>query len=97
VALNQQLLANLKVLQEQQQGRVALNITGVVDEWKGTREDLLLQDGDSLVVPKRPQEVLVLGEVYSPGALVHESEVTVKDYIGRSGGTRSTQRRTTCS
>jgi protein involved in polysaccharide export with SLBB domain len=87
LALNQQLLANLKALQEQQQGRVALNITGSVDEWKGTREDLLLQDGDSLAVPKRPQEVLVLGEVYSPGAVIHESGVSVKDYIGRSGGT----------
>jgi protein involved in polysaccharide export with SLBB domain len=61
-------------------------MTGNVDEWAGSREDLLLQDGDSLQVPKRAQEVLVLGEIYSPGARVFEPGMTVKDYIERSGG-----------
>lgn len=86
LALNRDLLSNLKVMQEQQEGRVALNMTANVDEWAGSREDLLLQDGDSLQVPKRAQEVLVLGEIYGPGARVFEQGMTVKDYIERSGG-----------
>ena len=84
--LNQSLLENLKAMQEQQEGRVAINITGNIDEWAGSKDDLLFQDGDSLNIPKRPQEVLVMGEIYSPGAQVYLPEMTVKDYIERAGG-----------
>ena len=73
-------------MQEQFEGRVAVNITKDIEAWKGSKDDLLLQDGDSLHIPKRPQEVLVMGEVYSPGAQIHLPELTVRDYIERSGG-----------
>jgi len=84
--INRDLLANLKTLQEQQEGRVAITITATVDEWAGSKDDLLLQDGDSLSIPKRPQEVLVMGEIYGPGAQIFVPGMTVKDYIKSSGG-----------
>ena len=65
---------------------MAINITATVDEWAGSKDDLLLQDGDSLYIPKRPQEVLVMGEIYSPGAQIFVPGMTVKDYIKSSGG-----------
>jgi protein involved in polysaccharide export with SLBB domain len=86
LALNQSLLNNLKTMQEQAEGRVAVNITGNIDEWAGSKEDLILQDGDSLFIPKKPQEVMVIGEVYSPGAQIHTPESSVKDYLERTGG-----------
>ncbi|HUI44626.1 MAG TPA: SLBB domain-containing protein [Nitrospirota bacterium] len=86
LALNQSLLSNLKTMLEQNQGRVAINITANIDEWAGSKEDLLLQDGDSLDIPKKPQEIMILGEVYTPGAQIYLPGMTVKDYLERTGG-----------
>lgn len=84
--LGQSLLGNLKAMQVLSEGRVAISITTNIDEWAGSKQDLLLQDGDSLMVPKRPQEVLVLGEVFTPGAQIHQPGMSVGDYLGRTGG-----------
>ena len=86
LALNQNLLNTMKTMVTQFEGRVAINITEDIDSWKGSKDDLLLQDGDSLHIPKRPQEVLVMGEVYSPGAQIFLPDMKVKDYIARAGG-----------
>ena len=86
LALNQSLLQNIKAMQEQSEGRVAINITENIDEWAGTREDLLLKDGDSITIPKRPQEVTIMGEVHSPGAFVSLPGMTAKQYIDQTGG-----------
>lgn len=86
LGVNQELLTNLKAMQANLEGRVALNITENIDEWAGSKDDLLLQKGDSLLVPKRPQEVLVMGEVYSPGAQIYEPNMTVRTYIEHTGG-----------
>ena len=86
LTINQSLLESLKAMQAQNEGRVAINITANVDQWAGSTEDIVLQDGDSLFIPKRPQEVLVVGEVYSPGAQIFAPEMSVQDYLDRSGG-----------
>jgi protein involved in polysaccharide export with SLBB domain len=86
LTLNQSLLNNLKSVQERLAGRVAINITETIDDWAGSKYDLLLQDGDSITIPKRPQEVLILGEVQSPGAQIHQADMTVRKYIERTGG-----------
>ncbi len=85
-AVTQQLVANLKAQQDLAQGRVALNITTDIDSWAGTKEDPILQDGDSISVPKMPQEVSVIGEVYNPGAVTYMDGMSVKDYIAMTGG-----------
>ncbi len=86
MTLNQGIIDNLKALQEQFEGRVAINITAEIDDWSGSKNDLLLQDQDSIYIPKRPQEVMVMGEVYGPGAQIFQPGVTVRDYIEYSGG-----------
>ncbi|MDH4164140.1 MAG: SLBB domain-containing protein [Nitrospirota bacterium] len=84
--LNRGLLENLKSMQEQMEGRVAINITENIESWKGTKDDLLLQDGDTIMIPKRPQEILVLGEVHSIGAQVYIPDFRVRDYLNQTGG-----------
>lgn len=84
--MSQSLLENLKAMQQLAEGRVAISITANIDEWAGSNQDLLLQDGDSLLIPKQPQEVLVLGEVFTPGAQIFLPEMSVKDYLDRTGG-----------
>ena len=48
--------------------------------------DSVLEAGDSLFVPKRPNFVLVLGDVLNPGALQFVSGKTVLDYVREGGG-----------
>jgi len=68
LALNQSLLQNLRAMQEQSEGRVAINITETIDQWAGTRDDLLLKDGDSITIPSAPG-VMIMGEIHSPALL----------------------------
>ncbi len=86
MAINQGLLENLKSMQQQLEGRISINITEDIDSWAGSKDDLLLQDEDSIVIPKRPQEVIVMGEVRNPGAEVYEPQLQVKDYLNQNGG-----------
>jgi polysaccharide biosynthesis/export protein len=86
LTLNQSLLQNLKAMQEQFEGRIAIDISENIDQWAGTKDDLLLKDGDSIMIPKRPQEVMLLGEIHSPSALVYLPGMTVKQYVNQTGG-----------
>lgn len=49
-------------------------------------QDVLLEDGDHLHMPKRPSTVRVAGEVLSPAALQFETGKTAKNYINGAGG-----------
>ncbi len=52
--------------------------------------DTVLESGDTLFVPKRPNYVLALGDVSNPGALQFVAGKTAIDYIGETGGTSKT-------
>ena len=51
--------------------------------------DTVLEPGDSIVVPKRPSTVLVMGEVLRPGAARYVASDSVDDYLEKAGGTTS--------
>jgi polysaccharide biosynthesis/export protein len=70
-------------------GRVVLHLTTVA-ALQNSREDLVLEDGDSITVPQRPVAVNVLGEVYNPTAIIYSSALTVQDYLERAGGATET-------
>jgi protein involved in polysaccharide export with SLBB domain len=48
--------------------------------------DLILEDGDRLLVPFRPAVVNVIGAVYNNNSFVHRPEKNVSDYIKLAGG-----------
>jgi protein involved in polysaccharide export with SLBB domain len=48
--------------------------------------DTVLQGGDALHVPKRPNYVLALGDVNNPGALQFVSGRSARDYLRDAGG-----------
>jgi polysaccharide biosynthesis/export protein len=48
--------------------------------------DLPLEDGDRFVVPKKPVNVSVQGQVYFANAFVYEKGKRVKDYLHLAGG-----------
>jgi protein involved in polysaccharide export with SLBB domain len=52
----------------------------------GPAGDILLEDGDVLVVPERSNLVMVGGEVLLPSTVVFDPHASADDYIVRAGG-----------
>ncbi len=50
-------------------------------------QDILLESGDKIFIPKRPLTVRVAGEVLSPAALQFRKDKDARDYISEAGGT----------
>lgn len=66
--------------------RVALNLEEIYTE-KNADEDMTLQNSDQIFIPKRPNSVLVQGEVGQAGLYKFIKGKEVKDYIDAAGGT----------
>jgi protein involved in polysaccharide export with SLBB domain len=67
-------------------GRLVINLDGILARGIGSREDLILRNGDELIVPKIKQEVVVIGEVQNSAAHLHRAGLSRNDYIELSGG-----------
>lgn len=48
--------------------------------------DVILEPGDRLYMPKRPNHVLAMGDVLNPGALQFVKGKTIKQYLAETGG-----------
>jgi polysaccharide export outer membrane protein len=48
--------------------------------------DIVLQPGDHLIIPKRPNHIWVEGKVRHPQAILFESGLSAKEYIHKVGG-----------
>lgn len=59
----------------------------------GGSNDLFLNEGDILDIPREPQTVKVTGEVLYPNSVKFTSYYSVKDYISQSGGFTSSSAR----
>jgi protein involved in polysaccharide export with SLBB domain len=66
-------------------GRVIVRLADL-DKLKGSKYDIILEDGDELHVPKEPGVVNVMGSVYNPTSLVYLKGDTVKHYLAMVGG-----------
>jgi len=84
LAVGQQLMSQLR--ETKPVGRLVLDVNRIAKGGKGSSDDVLVRDGDKLLIPKKTQEVTILGEVQSPTSHVYVEGLTRDDYIGRSGG-----------
>jgi polysaccharide export outer membrane protein len=66
-------------------GRMVIRL-GRADEIRGTDQDLVLTDGDVLRVPKRPDFVMVMGQVNNQTAFQFERKKNARHFIGLAGG-----------
>ena len=66
-------------------GRLSLEIN-VIGATQNDLPDIVLEDGDSLVIPAKQKAVFVVGEVYNSNTLTHYDKFTVNDYLEKSGG-----------
>lgn len=67
-------------------GRLVVDLDRVLSASTGSRFDIVLRDGDELVIPGVRQEVSVLGEVQNATAHLHLPNLRRDDYIKLSGG-----------
>lgn len=77
---NARLLDQLRALKPS--GRVVLQLSpGATD-----LPDMMLESGDRLTVPARPNSVGVFGSVFSAGSFLYSQNRTIGDYLGLAGG-----------
>ncbi len=67
-------------------GRVDIRISSNVIHWKNTSADIEVRAGDTLVIPKRPDYVMVTGQVFNPTAVSYRPGKSAKWYLSQSGG-----------
>jgi polysaccharide biosynthesis/export protein len=84
LSVGQSLLSQLR--QAKATGRLVINLRGLMDSPIGSQYDVVLRDGDELIVPKLRQEVTVIGEVQTVTSHLYRAGLTRDDYIAMSGG-----------
>jgi protein involved in polysaccharide export with SLBB domain len=84
LAVGQSLLQQLKAVTAV--GRLVINVPGLMAKPAGSQDDVVLRNGDQLLVPRFQQEVTVIGEVQSTTSHLYRSSLSRDDYIQLSGG-----------
>lgn len=67
------------------EGIVGINLKDIMDQ-PGSRQDLFLEEGDILYVPRELQTVRVLGEVLFPTYVSYSKGLSLRYYISNAGG-----------
>ncbi len=80
----QEILANLR--KHPASGRLIINISSDVSRWENTPADIELRAGDTLFIPKRPNFVVVSGQVYNPAAISYVPGRNLAWYLRKAGG-----------
>jgi polysaccharide biosynthesis/export protein len=78
------LLAQLQA--EKAVGRLVINLPAIIREPATSPYDVVLSDGDELIVPRFEQEVTVIGEVQDATSHLYNPDLSRDDYIRLSGG-----------
>jgi polysaccharide export outer membrane protein len=67
-------------------GRLVIDLPRLMTEPMGSEDDVIMRNGDHLIVPRYQQEVTVIGEVQSVTSHLYRANLTRSDYIALSGG-----------
>jgi protein involved in polysaccharide export with SLBB domain len=84
LTVGQSLLSQLKTAKAV--GRLVIDLNDVLDSPLGSSADVVLREGDRLIIPKQKQEVTVIGEVQNDTSHFYRDGLTRDDYLGLSGG-----------
>jgi protein involved in polysaccharide export with SLBB domain len=67
-------------------GRLVIGLNPVnINRYQASLQ-LELRDGDELFIPKRSNEIVVMGEVSRPASLLFQKGLTLENYLDNSGG-----------
>jgi protein involved in polysaccharide export with SLBB domain len=67
-------------------GRLVIDLPDTLKLPAGSPKDVILRDGDELIVPRFQQQVTVIGEVQTSTSHLYSAELSRDDYISLSGG-----------
>jgi protein involved in polysaccharide export with SLBB domain len=67
-------------------GRVTIHISADRRRWENTSNDIEVRAGDRLTLPKKPQTVLITGQVYNPTAISYRPGKSANWYLAQAGG-----------
>jgi polysaccharide export outer membrane protein len=67
-------------------GRLVVHIQYGRKGFVGSPEDIELRAGDTLNIPKRPNFVMIVGQVYNSNALIYTPRKSAAWYLSRAGG-----------
>jgi protein involved in polysaccharide export with SLBB domain len=85
LSVGQSLLADLRATKPV--GRLVVNLNTVLHSAPGAQGDIILKNGDQLIIPRSNQEVTVIGEVQNATSHIYKPNLSRDDYISLSGGT----------
>ena len=67
-------------------GRVSIRISSSINQWRNAPADIQVRAGDTLIIPKKPDFVMVTGQVYNQTAVSFRPGRSARWYLGQSGG-----------
>jgi hypothetical protein len=67
-------------------GRVVIHIPSDLKNWPNSAADVALHNGDELIIPKKPNYVMVNGQVFNPTAVSCLPGKSAKWYLSQAGG-----------
>jgi hypothetical protein len=85
LTVGQSLLSQLRATKAV--GRLVINMPGILRSPVGSQYDVVLRDGDELIVPRAQQQVTVIGEVQTVTSHLYRPGMSRDGYIALSGGT----------
>jgi protein involved in polysaccharide export with SLBB domain len=85
LTVGQSLLSQLRA--SRAVGRLVINVPAILRSPVGSQYDVVLRDGDELIVPRAQQQVTVIGEVQTVTSHLYRPGLSRDGYIGLSGGT----------
>jgi polysaccharide biosynthesis/export protein len=83
MSANEGLVSRLR--QSHATGRIVLNLAPFSDSVDSLPQ-MILEDGDRLVIPSRPSTIQVIGAVFNQNAFLFERDATVGRYLRLAGG-----------
>ena len=72
--------------------QIAIDLSTILKN-PGGRNDLILEEGDVITIPKEKMDVRISGQVLFPTRVVYDENLNLKDYLGRAGGTANNARK----
>ena len=67
-------------------GRVVIHIQKDLANWKDKNSDVMIRDGDVLIIPKKADYITVNGQVFNPTAVSYRPGRSAKWYLSQAGG-----------
>jgi len=67
-------------------GRVVIHIQKDLAAWKDKSSDVMVRDGDVLIIPKKADYITINGQVFNPTAVSYRPGRSAKWYLTQAGG-----------